>query len=36
MINRRETKKGKVGNLYIGGDCGITVQSMLNIPAHDI
>lgn len=36
MINRRETKKVKVGNLYIGGDSPITVQSMLNVPAHDI
>ncbi|MBQ5905324.1 MAG: flavodoxin-dependent (E)-4-hydroxy-3-methylbut-2-enyl-diphosphate synthase, partial [Clostridia bacterium] len=36
MINRRETKKVKVGNLYIGGDSGISVQSMLNVPAHDI
>ena len=36
MINRRETKKVKVGNLFIGGDSVITVQSMLNVPAHDI
>ena len=36
MINRRETKKVKVGNLFIGGNSGITVQSMLNVPAHDI
>ena len=36
MINRRETKKVKVGNLYIGGDSAVTVQSMLNVPAHDI
>lgn len=36
MINRRETKKVKVGNLFIGGDSAITVQSMLNVPAHDI
>lgn len=36
MINRRETKKVKVGNLFIGGDSGITVQSMLNVTAHDI
>ncbi len=33
---RRQTKKVKVGNLYIGGDSKITVQSMLNVPAHDI
>lgn len=33
---KRESKKIKVGNIYIGGDSKITVQSMLNIPAHDI
>ncbi len=36
MINRRETKKIKVGNLFVGGDSRITVQSMLSVPAHDI
>lgn len=36
MINRRESKKVKVGGLYIGGDSRITVQSMLCVPAHDI
>ena len=36
MIERRISKKVKVGNIYIGGDSKITVQSMLNIPAHDI
>ena len=35
MIERRNSKKVKVGNIYIGGDSKITVQSMLNIPAHD-
>ncbi len=33
---RRISKKIKVGDIYIGGDSKITVQSMLNIPAHDI
>lgn len=33
---RRLSKKIKVGDIYIGGDSKITVQSMLNIPAHDI
>ncbi len=33
---RRRTKKIKLGNIYIGGDAPITVQSMLNIPASDI
>lgn len=35
-MERRKTKKIKVGNLFIGGDSPITVQSMLNKPAHDI
>ncbi len=35
-MQRRETKKIKVGNLYMGGDAPITVQSMLSVPAHDI
>lgn len=33
---KRLSKKIKVGDIYIGGDSKITVQSMLNIPAHDI
>ncbi len=35
-MERRKTKKIKIGNIYIGGDSPITVQSMLNKPAHDI
>ena len=35
-MERRKTKKIKVGNTFIGGDSPITVQSMLNKPAHDI
>ncbi len=35
-MTRRQSKKIKVGNTFIGGDSKITVQSMLNIPAHDI
>lgn len=34
-MERRMTKKVKVGNLYIGGDAPVSVQSMLNKPAHD-
>lgn len=34
-MERRMTKKVKVGNLYIGGDTPVSVQSMLNKPAHD-
>lgn len=33
---RRESKRVKVGNIFIGGDSPVTVQSMLNVPAHDI
>lgn len=35
-MNRRFTKTVKVGNISIGGESKITVQSMLNIPASDI
>lgn len=33
---KRQTKKIKLGNIYIGGDSEITVQSMLNVPASDV
>ena len=36
MTTNKNTKKIKVGNIYIGGGAPITVQSMLNVPAHDI
>lgn len=36
MINRKITKKVKIGNISIGGGEPIAVQSMLNIPANDI
>lgn len=36
MITRRECRTVKAGNTEIGGKSKITVQSMLNIPAHDI
>ena len=35
-MERRVSKKIKIGNTYIGGDSDILVQSMLNIPASDI
>lgn len=35
-MKRRETKKIKLGNIFIGGDSKITVQSMLNVPSTDI
>lgn len=36
MIQRRNTKQVKLGNIVIGSDAPISVQSMLNIPAHNI
>ena len=35
-MQRRQSRKVKVGNIYVGGDSAITVQSMLNRPASDI
>lgn len=32
---RRKTKKVKIGNIYIGGDAPVAVQSMTNIPSYD-
>lgn len=35
-MQRRQTKQVKLGNLVMGSGNEITVQSMLNVPAHDI
>jgi len=35
-MKRRETKKIKVGGLYIGGDAPITIQSMTNTKTSDV
>ncbi len=35
-MERRKSKKIKLGNTYIGGDSDILVQSMLNVPAGNI
>ena len=35
-MNRRITRKIRVGNTFIGGDSHITVQSMLNVPSDDV
>ena len=35
-IFRRLTKKIKVGNIFIGGDAPITVQTMVKADAHDV
>lgn len=36
MIQRRKTRQVTVGNVKIGGDAGISVQSMLSKPADNI
>lgn len=36
MYTNQTTKKVKVGNVEIGGGAPVSVQSMLNIPAHDV
>lgn len=36
MIKRRATKKIKVGNIYIGGDAPITVQTMTKTDTRDV
>lgn len=35
-MKRRNSKQVQVGNLAIGGDAPVSIQSMLNTPAHDI
>lgn len=35
-MERRKSRKVEIGNLYIGGGEHIAVQSMLNVPAHDV
>ena len=32
---RRKTRKIRVGNLFVGGDSPLTVQSMTNVPSED-
>jgi (E)-4-hydroxy-3-methylbut-2-enyl-diphosphate synthase len=36
MMKRRKTKKIKVGNIYIGGDAPVAVQSMCNTDTRDV
>ncbi len=36
MYKNTDTVKVKVGNIFVGGDAPISVQSMLCVPAHDI
>lgn len=35
-MNRRKTKKIKVGNIFVGGDSPISVQSMTNTDTRDV
>ncbi|MBZ4663513.1 MAG: ispG [Caloramator sp.] len=35
-MNRRRTKKVKVGNIFVGGDSPISVQSMTNTDTRDV
>lgn len=35
-MERRKSRKIKLGNIYVGGDSPITIQSMLNKPSTDI
>ena len=35
IIKRRKTKKIKVGNIFVGGDSPISVQSMTNTITSD-
>ena len=36
VIKRKKTKKIKVGNVYVGGDSPISVQSMTNTLTTDV
>jgi len=36
MINRRKSKKVRVGNIYIGADAPITIQSMTNTDTRNV
>ena len=34
-MTRRQTRKIKIGSLYLGGDAPIAVQTMTNTDTHD-
>jgi (E)-4-hydroxy-3-methylbut-2-enyl-diphosphate synthase len=36
MINRRKTKKIRVGNIFIGGDAPVSIQTMVKVDAHNV
>src|SRR5699024_9825611 len=36
LAPRRKTRKVKLGDIHVGGDAPITVQSMTTTPTHDI
>lgn len=35
MIGRKKTKKIRIGNMYVGADAPVSIQSMLNTPSQD-
>lgn len=35
MAERKQTRKIRIGGMYIGGDAPVSIQSMLNTPAQD-
>lgn len=35
-MNRKETRKVKVGNIYVGGDFRVSIQSMTNTDTKDV
>lgn len=36
MIKRKQTRKIKVGNIFVGGDAPISIQSMINTKPEDV
>ena len=36
MLKRRKTKKIKIGNLYLGGNAPVVIQSMCNTDTRDV
>ena len=36
MINRRKSNQVKIGNLLMGGNSPVSIQSMLNAPSYDL
>ena len=36
MIERKKTKEVRIGNVMVGGDHAVTVQSMTTTKTHDV